>query len=66
MTQPERNREPNVDETPIAGHSPTEMTIEEIERRRLLFEEAMRLRDQLGPIGVSTAELIREDRDNSN
>ncbi len=63
MTQPERDRESIPTEIPITRYSFTTVTSKEIERRRLLFEEATSLRDELGPIDISTAELIREDRD---
>jgi hypothetical protein len=38
-------------------------TTEEIERRRRLFAEAMALREEIGPIGISAAELVRQSRD---
>ena len=37
-------------------------TPEEIERRRQLFAETMALRDEIGSIGISTEDLIRELR----
>lgn len=41
-------------------------SVEEIERRRALFREAMALRDEIGPIGVSAADLVRQVRDESD
>jgi hypothetical protein len=41
-------------------------SVEEIERRRLLFAEAMALRDEIGPIGVSAADLVRQVREEDN
>lgn len=35
---------------------------EELERRKRVFAEIEQIRDQIGPIGTSTAELIRQDR----
>ncbi|HEY7030312.1 MAG TPA: hypothetical protein VH482_03245 [Thermomicrobiales bacterium] len=39
---------------------------EEIERRRTLFAQAMALRDEIGPIGLSAADLVRQSRDESD
>lgn len=39
------------------------ITDEEIERRRELFERAMQLRAEIGPIDIPTYELVREDSD---
>lgn len=39
------------------------VTAEEIRRRRRLFDEAMRLREEIGPIGATTDELVREVRE---
>lgn len=39
---------------------------EEIERRRSLFAQAMALRDEIGPVGVSAAELVRQSRDEAD
>lgn len=36
---------------------------EEIERRRKLFAETIALREAIGPISVSVAEIIRRGRD---
>ena len=41
-------------------------TPEEIERRRELFKRVMALREEIGPIGISTAELIREVRNEAD
>jgi hypothetical protein len=41
-------------------------TPEEIARRRKLFEQIMRLRDQMPPLGIDAAELIREVREGHN
>jgi hypothetical protein len=35
---------------------------EEIARRRRLFADVMRLRDEIGPVGVSVTDLIHEGR----
>lgn len=42
---------------------PEPVTPEEIERRRKLFDEVMRLRKTMPPLGFDAAELIRELRD---
>ncbi|MCX6020736.1 MAG: hypothetical protein NTZ05_03220 [Chloroflexi bacterium] len=34
----------------------------ELERRNEAFDEILRLREVIGPIGVSVADLIRQDR----
>ncbi|GEM_PF-6541873 len=60
MTQPERENEPFPVEI-LTDIRP--VTPEEIARRRRLFKEAMRLRDKIVLRGVSTADLIQEDRD---
>lgn len=39
---------------------------EELERRRALFDRTMTLRDRIGPIGTSVADLIREVRDEAD
>lgn len=36
---------------------------EEIRRRKTLAARARRIRDAIGPIGISTTELIRQGRD---
>ncbi|HVC33460.1 MAG TPA: hypothetical protein VNL16_08115 [Chloroflexota bacterium] len=36
---------------------------EEIQRRRKLFDEVMRLRESMPPLGFDAAELIRQLRD---
>jgi len=36
---------------------------EEIARRRALFDRVMALREEIGPIGVRTDELVRQARD---
>jgi hypothetical protein len=36
---------------------------EEIERRRALAAKVLALREEIGPIGISTAELIRQVRE---
>ena len=41
-------------------------TPEEVERRRQLFAEAMALREEIGPIGIRTEDLIRELRAESD
>jgi hypothetical protein len=41
-------------------------TPEEIERRRVLFARVMALRDEIGPIGISTSELIRQVREEAD
>lgn len=41
-------------------------TPEEIARRRALFEEVMALREKIGAIGLSTAELVREVREEAD
>ena len=41
-------------------------TPEEIARRRVLFEEVMALREKIGAIGVSAADLVREVRDEAD
>lgn len=41
---------------------PTPATPEELARRREVFARITRLRDQIGPISVPVAELIRELR----
>ncbi len=65
MARPEREQEPKPTKVPlhlkIRKYKP--VAPEEILRRRALFEEAMALRERIGPIGLSTAELIRQDRD---
>jgi hypothetical protein len=38
-------------------------TPEEIERRRALVAKVLALREEIGPIGVSTAELSRQVRE---
>ena len=38
-------------------------TPEEIERRRALVAKVLALREEIGPIGISTAELIRQVRE---
>ncbi len=65
MARPKRDQQSITVKTlpPITRHSLVPGTSEEITRRRALFEEAMHLRDEIGLIGVSTTELIREDRD---
>ena len=42
--------------------SPKRASPEEIARRRALFAEVMRLREKIGPIGITTDELIRQAR----
>ena len=42
---------------------PGRVTREEIERRRKLFDDVMRLRHAMPPLGFDAAELIRELRD---
>lgn len=42
---------------------PQKVTPEEIERRRKLFDEVMRLREQMPLLGFDAAELIREVRE---
>lgn len=39
---------------------------EELERRRVLFERAMALRERTGPIPVSAADLVRQVRDEAD
>jgi len=41
---------------------PEPVTAEEIERRRVVHERISALRDKIGPISVSTSDLIRELR----
>lgn len=48
---------PKIEVPPIKTVTP-----EEIERRRVLYERAQRLRTEAGPIGITTAELIRQAR----
>ena len=36
---------------------------EEIARRRKIFAEVMRLREEIGPIGIPADELVREGRE---
>ena len=38
------------------------VTLEEVQRRRDLFVKVMKLREQIGPIGIPTDELIRQVR----
>jgi hypothetical protein len=38
-------------------------TPEEIERRRALVAKVLALREEIGPIGISTADLIRQVRE---
>ncbi|MGH2557549.1 MAG: hypothetical protein ACRDJH_00680 [Thermomicrobiales bacterium] len=38
------------------------ITEEEIARRRVLYDEAMALRAEMRPLGISTAELIHQVR----
>jgi hypothetical protein len=38
-------------------------TLEEIKRRRALVAKMLALREEIGPIGISTAELIRQVRE---
>jgi hypothetical protein len=42
---------------------PEPITPEEIERRRKLFAEVMRLRESMPPLGFDAATLIRQLRD---
>ncbi len=39
---------------------------EEIERRRVLFERTIALRDKIGPIGIRTDELIHQVREEAD
>jgi hypothetical protein len=39
---------------------------EELERRRVLFERTIALRDKIGPIGIRTDELIRQVREEAD
>lgn len=39
---------------------------EEIERRRVLFERAKVLREEIGPLGIRTDELIRQVREEAD
>jgi hypothetical protein len=41
-------------------------TSEELERRREVVDRILALRDQIGPIGISTSDLIREVRDEAD
>jgi hypothetical protein len=41
----------------------TPPTPEEIERRRALVAKVWALREEIGPIGISTAELVRQARE---
>lgn len=43
-----------------------EVTTEEVLRRRTLFSKVMRLREEIGPIGVPADELIHQVRDEEN
>lgn len=38
------------------------VTLEVIERRRIVFSRVIRLREEIGPIGIPTDELIRRVR----
>ncbi len=38
-------------------------TPEQLERRRVLGEESRKLRKEIGPLGFSLTDLIREDRE---
>jgi hypothetical protein len=57
------------DESPTATMTRIEIppfeppTPEELRRRREVVDRILRLRDEIGPIGISTADLIREVRD---
>lgn len=37
-------------------------SLEEIQRRRVVFDQILRVREQIGPVGVSADELIRQVR----
>ncbi|MEA2594817.1 MAG: hypothetical protein QOF01_1286 [Thermomicrobiales bacterium] len=52
---------PRIEMQPIEPPTP-----EEIERRRVLFARVMALRDEIGPIGISTSELIRQVREEAD
>lgn len=41
-------------------------TAEEIARRTALAEEARKLREEIGPLGFSAVDLIREGRDETD
>lgn len=41
---------------------PEPITPEELARRRALYDESIALREAIGPIGISTDELIRQVR----
>ncbi|HEY7033204.1 MAG TPA: hypothetical protein VH482_17830 [Thermomicrobiales bacterium] len=41
-------------------------TTEEIERRREVVSRIIALREKIGPIGISTSDLIREGRDEAD
>jgi hypothetical protein len=49
---------PKIDLPPIVPPTP-----EELARRRKLFAEVMRLREEMGPLGLTIEELLAEDED---
>jgi hypothetical protein len=46
--------------TPKIRPAPGPPTPEELERRRLLLEQTFKLRDAIGPVGLTTSELLAE------
>lgn len=42
---------------------PEHLSEEELERRRKLYDEVMRLREKIGPIGIRADELIHQARE---
>lgn len=58
MALPEREYRPTITLPP---HIPA--TPEEIARRRAVAADADRIRELIGPIGISVSELIRQVRD---
>lgn len=52
---------PKIKRPPIPAPTP-----EEIERRREVVARIIALREKIGPIGISTSDLIREGRDEAD
>ncbi|MBI4494962.1 MAG: hypothetical protein HY690_19485 [Chloroflexi bacterium] len=57
-TTPRRVKAPQILLPPYKPPTP-----EELERRQRAAEEILRLRSEIGPVGRSVTELVRQDRD---
>lgn len=64
ITQDDLDRflQPEGPTRPIAPPPQGPITPEELDRRAALYEATMRLRAEIGPIGITAAELIRKAR----